>query len=330
MTLSPVPRGNGAFVVHSQLAQHLPNYHVLPYSPKRSFFPPSYYPLGRKRPANIIHAVPDSAIFHARANTPLVLTLHGYAIDKALYPYSSWLQNLHGRLDLRWLHQMAVKRADVITAVSHFTANLAKADLGIEKPIKVIYNGVDEQRFIPNKRGADKEIRVLFSGNLTRRKGAHWLLPIIQRLDERIVIYYTSGLRETSELVAHPRLRPLGRIAHEKMPEIYQQMDILLFPTVREGFGLAAAEAMACGLPVVATNGSSLPEVVTHEQGGLLCPLGDVEAFASAIQALAEDSNLRQRMGAFNRAEVEQRFTLQQMVTQYHALFDTLTNPNHA
>ncbi len=324
MVVSPVPRGNGAFVVHSCLAERLAGYKLLPYSPWRSIFPPSYYPLGRTLPAKVIHAVPDSAIFHVRDGIPLVLTLHGYAIDRALIPYSSLLQNIHGRTDLRWLHQLAVKRADVITTVSRFTASLAKQDLGIEKPVKVIYNGVDEQRFTPGRRLAGKEFKVLFSGNLTRRKGAHWLLPIIERLDKRIVIYYTSGLREKSELVAHPRLRPLGRIAHAMMPGVYRDMDILLFPTVREGFGLAAVEAMACGLPVVATDGSALSEVVAHGKGGFLCPLGDVDAFAAAIHTLAEDTRLRQQMGVFNRAEVEQRFTLSRMVADYGELFASL------
>lgn len=324
MIVSPIPRGSGAFVVHSTLARHLPDYQVVACSPKRSYFPPAFYPLGRKLPARVIHAVPESAIFHRRRGMPLVVTFHGYALDEALAPYSSWLQNVHGRTDLRWLYQWAVKQADVLTAVSHFTANLAKADLGIEKPLQVIHNGVDAQHFTPKPRAADHEIRVLFSGNLTRRKGAQWLLPIVERLDARIVIYYTSGLRETSALVAHPRLRPLGQVPHDKMLEVYQQMDMLLFPTVREGFGLAAVEAMACGLPVVATNSSALPEVVTHGQGGFLCPLGDVEAFADAIQTLADNPAWRQQMGAFNRATVEQRFTLKTMVAAYRALFDTV------
>jgi glycosyltransferase involved in cell wall biosynthesis len=250
--------------------------------------------------------------------------LHGYAIDKALHPYSSLVQKIHGRTDLRWLHQLAVKYADVLTTVSQYTANLAKQDLSITKPIKVIYNGVNEQLFFPKKRNVDKEIRVLFSGNLTRRKGAHLLLPIIERLDKKIVIYYTSGLREQLKLVDHPRLRALGNIPHEKMPELYQSMDILLFPTVREGFGLAAVEAMACGLPVVATNSSALPEIVTHEKGGVLCSSGDVEVFANAIQTLASNSFLRKQMADFNRSEVEQRFTLSRMVAEYNALFEQL------
>lgn len=322
MIISPIPVGNGAFVVHSTLASRLSNYKVIPCSPKRSYFPPSFYPLGRKLPARLIHAIPDSAIFHQRCDIPMVLTIHGYAIDKALDPYSSLLQKIHGRTDLRWLYKAAIKQADIVTTVSNFTAELVKQDLQIKKTIKVIYNGVDEQCFKPAKqRSLNKEVRVLFSGNLTRRKGGHWLLPIVQRLDKRIVIYYTSGLREKTQLAAHPQLRPLGRLLHENMPALYQEMDILLFPTVREGFGLAAVEAMACGLPIVATNNSSLPEVVTSMQGGFLCPLGDVDAFASAIQTLADDAILRRQMGEFNRSDVEKKFTLSKMLLAYQELF---------
>jgi glycosyltransferase involved in cell wall biosynthesis len=325
MILSPISTGNGAFIVHSQLAKYIKNYNILPYSPNLSLFPPAYYPIGRKLPAKVIHTIADSAIFHMRRDVSMVLTLHGYAIDKELYPYSSLVQKIHGRTDLRWLHQLAIKYATVVTAVSCYTANLAKQDLKFNKEIKVIYNGVNEQLFVPNKRKVDNEIRVLFSGNLTRRKGAHLLLPIIKKLNKNIVIYYTSGLREQSELVAHPRLRPLGKIPHDKMPDLYKNMDILLFPTVREGFGLAAAEAMACGLPVVATNSSALPEIVTHEKGGILCPLDNVDAFAEAIQLLADNASLRLQWGQFNRSEVEQRFRLETTIAAYKTLFDEIS-----
>jgi glycosyltransferase involved in cell wall biosynthesis len=106
------------------------------------------------------------------------------------------------------------------------------------------------------------------------------------------------------------------------MPQIYQQADILLFPTVREGFGLAAAEAMACGLPVVATNCSSLPELIDNGKGGFLCPIGDVEAFAEKINFLAENPELRREMGEYNRAKVEKMFTLNRMVGEYQQLFE--------
>ena len=106
------------------------------------------------------------------------------------------------------------------------------------------------------------------------------------------------------------------------MPTVYQNADILLFPTVREGFGLAAAEAMSCGLPVVATDCSSLPELIDDGKGGFLCPLGDVDVFAEKINFLAENPQLRREMGEYNRTRVEKMFTLDRMVGEYQKLFD--------
>jgi glycosyltransferase involved in cell wall biosynthesis len=79
---------------------------------------------------------------------------------------------------------------------------------------------------------------------------------------------------------------------------------------------------MACGLPVVASNASSLPELVTHEKGGYLCELGDAEAFASAIARLAESPARRHEMGEYNRTRIETEYTLERMVQAYQALFE--------
>jgi len=85
---------------------------------------------------------------------------------------------------------------------------------------------------------------------------------------------------------------------------------------------LAVAEAMACGLPVVTTNCSSLPELVDDDKGGFLCPLGDVQIFADKINQLADDARLRREMGEYNRARIEKAFTMDRMVKEYQCLFD--------
>jgi len=112
------------------------------------------------------------------------------------------------------------------------------------------------------------------------RKGVSLLPQIAERLSPAIKIVYTRGLRGGFDLPDLPNLRCLGRKANDDMPALYRDSDILIFPSVREGFGLVPAEAMACGLPVVATNCSSLPELIDNGKGGFLCPIGDVEAFA--------------------------------------------------
>jgi glycosyltransferase involved in cell wall biosynthesis len=101
-------------------------------------------------------------------------------------------------------------------------------------------------------------------------------------------------------------------------------MDILLMPTVREGFGLSVAEAMATGLPVVASDCSSIPELIDNGLGGFLCPVGDVDQFAEKINLLADNPALRKQMGEYNRAKVERMFRLDQMVENYKQLFEEI------
>ncbi|MGR9000289.1 MAG: glycosyltransferase family 4 protein [Gammaproteobacteria bacterium] len=323
MIISPMVTGNGAYVVHKNIERELKNYRVIPYNPYLTLMPPALYGVGRFSKADLIHTTPDYGLFHKRHKTPLILTFHNYVLDAFMKDYSSPLQNMHYQNDLTWFTRQSIKKATVMTAVSHFTAELVSKELAIDN-VKVIYNGIDQNRFYPNRSGKrlGNEIKVLFCGNLTRRKGAQWLLPILEKLSPGIKVFYTAGLRNQAALPGNNRLQCLGSISHEEMPAVYNKMDILLFPTVREGFGLAAAEAMACGLPVVATNCSSLPELVDEGKGGFLCPLGDVQAFADKINQLAEDAFLRREMGEYNRAKVEKAFTMERMVKEYLYFFD--------
>lgn len=323
--ISPMGTGNGAFVIHKLLEQKLSYYRVISYNPYRTLFPPYLFPIGRSHAADIIHTAPDYAWFFSRKNVPLIITFHNYVLDRFMAAFSNLAQTIHYRTDLKLFTRLSIREARMITAVSRFTADLVKKDLNLSKEIRIIYNGVDQNLFIPpncTSPEKQKNIIVLFSGNLTQRKGAQWLAPIAAKLHRYIEIIYTSGLQPKGILSKHERLRCLGRIPYQQMPQIYQQADILLFPTVREGFGLAAAEAMACGLPVVATNCSSLPELIDNGKGGFLCPIGDVEAFAEKINFLAENPELRREMGEYNRAKVEKMFTLNRMVGEYQQLFE--------
>jgi glycosyltransferase involved in cell wall biosynthesis len=318
-----MPTGNGAYVLHKMIEAEINNYRVHGYNPYLTLTPPLLTFIGRSKKPPAVHSTPDYAIFFYRKNIPLVLTFHNYVLDHWMRSYSSPLQKIHYRTDLRLWSGMAVRRAHRITAVSHFTAGLAQKDLNIHHPIKIIYNGIDTARFIPARSNASrKELRVFFSGNLTRRKGAHWLHAIGKRLKKDVTLYYTQGLRTRKPLQAARGLKAVGPIPFERMAERYREMDILLLPTVREGLSLSVLEAMACGLPVIASNCSSLPEQIDHGKGGFLCPIGDVDAFAEKINLLADSPRLRREMGEYNRAKVEKMFTLERMVNEYKDLFE--------
>ncbi len=324
--ISPMALGNGAYIVHKMLEENLHGYRCTTYNPKWTMIPfllKFAAPFGN---ADIIHTPPDYAFFFNRKSAPLILTFHNYVLDRWMKQHSSFLQKTHYSLDLRLWTLLGVKRAHTITAVSNFTAELVKKDLKLTKPVKVIYNGIDTEHFIPasNKKDLNSDIRVLFSGNLTRRKGAQWLLPIANKLNKNIRIYYTEGLRKGRFFSHNPMLKSVGSVPYNEMPDQYNKTDILLMPTVREGFGLSVAEAMSCGLPIVASDCSAIPELVDEGKGGFLCPVGDVDAFAEKINILADSPELRYEMGEYNRAKAEEKFTLNRMVKEYKDLFDTI------
>jgi glycosyltransferase involved in cell wall biosynthesis len=320
---SPIPRGCGAFISHRFLEANILGYRVWGYDPRWTFFPPSLpllFARARKK-ADLIHTTPDYAIFFEKPGFPLVITFRNYVLDPFMGAYSSLLQRIHYRTDLRLFTRLAVRRASAVTAVSQATADLVRSDLGFRGPIQVIPNGIDEKIFRPPaKRPEKKTVKVLFSGNPTLRKGANLLGLIAERVDAHAEIVVTGGLRRT-RIQCSRRLRYIGRIAPEKMPALYQNVDILLLPTIREGLCRAALEAMSAGLPLITTNASSMPELIHHGKGGFLCRVGDVGGFADAVNILAEDARLRREMGGYNRSRVMAHYTARKMIDAYVHLF---------
>ena len=320
--ISPMPTGNGAYVLHRMIGANIENYRVHGYNPYLTLFPPVLPFLSRAEKPFVVHTTPDYGLFFARKGVPLVLTVHHIVLDQYMQKFSTLPQRIHYKTNLRWFTKASVKIANMVTAVSHFTAEMVRKELKYKRSIRVIYNGIDTCRFIPLKKARHSGVKVLFSGNPTKRKGFQWLPAIAAKLTDGITINYTQGLRANHVRLRARNVKSLGRIPPNDMPSVYQMCDILLSPTVREGFGLSIAEAMACGLPVVASNCSAIPELVDHGKGGFLCPVGDVDAFAERINILADSPRLRREMGEYNRAKAEKMFTLERMVNEYKNLFE--------
>lgn len=246
--------------------------------------------------------------------------------DPALEPYKTTGQRLyHNQLIRRYVTATA-KRADALVAVSNYTANLYPRELGLPRPT-VITNAVDTDFFIPAKKVnpaiEQRTVRLLFVGNLSRRKGADMLTPIMRCLGEGFELYYTTGLRASSLTEILPNMHPLGRLNQTQMREQYQAADFLLFPSRGEGLPRAVMEALSCGTPVVAAKVSSLPEAV-DEQVGALCPLDDVNAFAATVRRLACCQNQYNQFVMSARQRAEERFSLTRMLKEYMALFETI------
>ena len=278
--------------------------------------------------ANIVHI---NSWLHPKfspLNTPIITNVHLCIQDPVLLPYKSLPQKLYHQFWITPIERKNIKKASHVIAVSRYTAEQVASFFKNRDTIDYIYNGIDTEIFTPGKKDKpSKTFRLLFAGNHSKRKGFDLLPEIMQQLGEGFELYYTAG-RDTlsnnypQNMLALPRLNyPL------EMAEAYRNVDALLFPTRLEGFGLVAAEAMACGIPVIASNNSALPEVVEHGVTGLLCPQDDVNAFVTAIRQFADDTRLRMSLVTATTPYVQAKFGLDIMLKKYIQIYQqALTN----
>jgi glycosyltransferase involved in cell wall biosynthesis len=165
-------------------------------------------------------------------------------------------------------------------------------------------------------------------------KGLHFLLHAYARLLDRhpdlelLLVSKPNPGGKTEKLVQRlgiaDRVRFVNGISTRQMVEYYAEAAIAIVPSVYEGFGLPAGEAMACGVPVVSTDGGALPEVVGD--AGVIVPVRDVDALVKAIDALLQDPGRREELGRRARKRIEENFCwqvcAQQMTAYYRQVLD--------
>ncbi|MGQ0664351.1 MAG: glycosyltransferase family 4 protein, partial [Pseudomonadota bacterium] len=170
--------------------------------------------------------------------------------------------------------------------------------------ILVLPYGVDVERFRPPpERRRDGVFRILFVGNLAQRKGIKYLLEAVRRLklkDAELVL--VGKLVATPAALAPYRdlFRHVPHVPHADVHALYGSADLFVYPSLHEGSAFATYEALASGLPVIAT--ANTGSVVRDGQEGIIVPLRDPEALARAIERLYRDQDLRAAMARAARA----------------------------
>lgn len=256
-------------------------------------------------------------------NLPVVATLHHSIHDPSLRPYKGWLRAAYHRWWIAPNERRVLTCANHITAVSQFVADIAKRTL-CDVPIQVIYNGVDTEVFHPRKRvrQAGEPFRLLYIGAWKKLKGVDLLVPIMRELGNGFELHYTGGPAAEIDKPDMPsNMHDLGRLSQAEVIQAMQNADAFLFPSRSEGFGLVVAEAMACGLPVIAMNGTAVDEVVQHGRNGYLC---DGEQPQQLAQMVKKISNTWPQLRQAARARACERFDYGSMLTDYSELYERL------
>jgi glycosyltransferase involved in cell wall biosynthesis len=182
----------------------------------------------------------------------------------------------------------------------------------------MVYNGLDADFFRPVNGEPKRPYSLLFVGNTDDpKKGILYLLQALTLLPEKVTLTivdqgaphktYAPQLAQKLGLVS--RITFTGKVSAEALRQLYISSRAVVLPSLYEGFGLPAAESMACGTPVIATRAGALPEVVGEDGAGILVPTRDPGALANAIQQVLRGAIENEKMGVLGRQRVEKLFT---------------------
>jgi mannosyltransferase len=277
---------------------------------------PRFGPFGRPR------------VWHARRNTEMVGGLAAkYLLGKRLkLVFTSASQREHS-----WLTRWLIRRMDAVVATSERTAAY------LERPAHVILHGIDTARFTPASSEEKTILRrelglphtgilVGCYGRIRAQKGTDVfveavlrLLPefaslhavVMGRATERHRDFERSLKARVVEAGAADRVLFLPEVTVDRMADWYRVLDLFVAPQRWEGFGLTPLEAMACGVPVVATDVGAFPELIVEGETGALVPPGDAAAMAVAMARYLSEADTRTVAGRAARARAVDRFAIE-------------------
>ncbi len=278
-----------------------------------------------------------------RQGWPLLETLHhpitvdrSIALDHADTPMKRFATR-------RWfgflrMQVRVVKRLPAVLTVSHNSKADIHDQMGVAlERLTVVPVGVDHEVFKPYGDVVKKKGRLMVtSSSDVPMKGLVPLLEAIAKLRvERDIDLIVIGQPRAKGRVALALERlgltdivtTISGVSDEELARLYGEAEVAIVPSLYEGFSLPAIEAMSCEVPVVATTGGALPEVIgTSGETGILVEPNDPEALVDAIRQLLDDPAARERLGKNGRQRVIERFTWQVTARGTAACYDAILN----
>ena len=277
---------------------------------------------------HVHYAIPHAAsAYLARqilgASAPkLVTTLHGTDItvvgnDRSFLPIT----------------RFAIAQFDAVTVPSQFLKRATYENLQLPEtmPIDVIPNFVDTELYTPATERNGELPRIVHNSNFRPLKRVDDVIRVFARVRQHVacelVLIGDGPERSRVEAMVHELglSRDVTFLGKQLgFVDVLKTARVFLLPSGSESFGLAALEALACGVPVVASRIGGVPEVISDGKTGFLLPMGDVEAMAQAVRRLLEDDRLQLTMAEAARADAVARFPRAPMVTRYEELYRRL------
>ena len=193
---------------------------------------------------------------------------------------------------------------DLIAVPSSYAANTFLSRGVAREKLRINPYGVDLKQFVPATGDSILKPKIIFVGQVGIRKGVPELLTALTRLSKEVCLSLVGPLEPGYKRPKQSGVEVLGPIPIYALPDQYRSAQIFCLPSWEEGFPLVLLQAMASGLPVVATDATGAADIITPGVEGEIVPAGDVEALSNALEYLLDDPVRAREMGAAGRARV--------------------------
>jgi len=204
---------------------------------------------------------------------------------------------------LKPLFRAIFRRADYIQAISNYLADWAK-NMGAKCPVEVVPNGVDINKFeIRSTKSETKEKILITVSRLVKKNAVGDIIESLQYLPENVKFLILGEGEEKEKLALivtryalQNRVKFFGFVEQSKMMDYFQNADIFIRPSLSEGLGTAFLEAMAAGLPVIATPVGGIPDFLRDNETGLFCEINNPKSIAEKVKLLLENGGLKNKI----------------------------------
>jgi sugar transferase (PEP-CTERM/EpsH1 system associated) len=279
----------------------------------------------------------ETAILHSNNYSPWIYGVLARKLVRGVRQVHTEHSNVdEGRSVALWAERQAARSTQALVADAGIVRAVLESRAGIpSRRVEVVYNGVDVDRYRPREEGSRDQLRITVGivARLVPVKNHALLLRAFKEVRDggpagvRLLVVGDGPLREELEALARSlelgdSVRFLG--FRRDIPEILRSLDVFVLCSNSEGHSLTLLEAMASGLPVVATDVGGNGEVVREGVNGSLVPPGDTGALAAALKELIAEPERARALGRAGRQDVERRFSLTAMTERYEKIYETV------
>ena len=302
----------------------------------------------RKEGCDILHCTSNTGPI--KSKVPLITILHDIIYLESISIFKkagTWYQKM-GNMYRRFVVPPVVRKSKRVSTVSNFEKDRIKNFMGLGDNLVAIYNGVGEhfkkindEKVLASAKEKYKlpDHFMFFLGNTDPKKNTQNVLKAFaefnkkNKTDYKLVMldYEESALQDILKDIGYPELRQdihlTGYVVNTDLPAMINQCKVFLYPSLRESFGIPILEGMACGVPVITSNTSSMPEIAGD--AALIVDPYNPEEMTNAIQLIMDNEILKDEL-CEKGMERAKKFTWKNMAEQYLKLYEEVYNEENS